>query len=269
MLVVFARSLSLGPYPSYRLSMTEEAHEAYEAYEVRPARADEEEACWDVEARCWSPFHAEAVEEDYYDPALHVVAVDGQRIVATGNAVPFPAWDGDEGSLLGLGWADVQEQWRQAVEAGQPLEARYACAIGISVLPEARAGGLGFRMLVALRDSARAAGYESLAAPVRPSAKHRMPSLSYRDYALLRLPDGRHFDPWLRLHERGGGRIVGAREGSFFMRGSREEWEQWTGLALPEDGELLVDGGNDYLRLQAGRGEMVEGSIWVVHDLQA
>lgn len=237
-------------------------------YEVRGAFAADEEACWEVEAQCWSVFHAEATEEDYYDPDLHVVAVDSKgEIVATGNAVPFPAWDGQAESLAGFGWAQVQVDWRRAVEAGAVLKSRYACAIGISVLPQARSSGLGLRMLEALRGAALRAGYEALAAPVRPSAKHLMPQLSYSEYAAVRLPDGRHFDPWLRLHERAGGRIVAVKEESFSMAGSHAEWEAWTGLSLPDEGELLVTGGNDYLRLKSGRGEMVEGSVWVLHSL--
>lgn len=241
-------------------------------YVVRAALAADEEACWDVEAQCWSAFHAEATEEDYYDPAMHVVAVDSSgKIVATGNAVPFPAWDGREESLADFGWAQVQADWSRAVESGdslEGLESRYACAIGISVLPAVRSAGLGLRMLEALRAAAASAGYEALAAPVRPSAKHRMPQLSYREYAVVRLPDGRHFDPWLRLHERAGGKVVATKEDSFSMAGSHAEWEEWTGISLPVEGELLVAGGNDYLRLRSGRGEMVEGSIWVLHSLQ-
>jgi GNAT superfamily N-acetyltransferase len=251
-------------------------------YTIRAARPEDEEACWEVEARCWSVFHSEATEEDYYDPALHVVAVTAAGVVvATGNAVPFPRWSGDVAELAQIGWGDVQQDWRRLAErlaeghaessdespaeSGAARTTRYACAIGISVLPEAR--GLGLPMLSALRAAVAAAGYEALAAPVRPTQKWRMAGLSYADYAEVRLRDGSHFDPWLRLHERAGGRVVAVAERSFTMSGSQAQWEEWTRIRLPVEGQVLVEGGNEPLVLAGGRGEIVEGSVWVLHEL--
>lgn len=246
--------------------MSNELPRPEEAVEIRLARLEEEEACWEIEGQCWSEFHAEPIESDYYDPKLHVVALLGGRLIATGNAVPFD-WDGQPEHLPAGGWGQVQRDWVARVESGRSDHGRNACALGISILPEFQGRALGLPMLAALREQARLAGYEALAAPVRPSAKFRFPDLSYGDYAQLRLADGQHFDPWLRLHERAGGRIIAACEQSFRMRGSHADWEQWTGMRLPLEGRLLVTGGNEYLQLADGQGEIVEGSIWVLHTI--
>jgi hypothetical protein len=234
-------------------------------YEIRLARPEEEEACWEIESSAWSVFHVEATAEDYYDPALHVVALLDGQLVATGNAVPFPRWDGEEKSLEQIGWGDVQQDWCRLFESGEPPETRFASAIGVSAIPGLR--GLGLPLLQALKDAASQAGYQTLAAPVRPTAKWRAPGLPYADYARLRLPDGRHFDPWLRVHERAGGQIVAVCERSFEMRGSRAEWQEWTGLELPESGRLMLEGANEPLLLADGQGSIVEGSVWVLHRL--
>jgi GNAT superfamily N-acetyltransferase len=241
---------------------------------IRRARREDEERCWALEAEVWPTFHAEAVEEDYYAPELHVVAesADGE-IVATGNAVPW-SWQGSVDALEGIGWQEVQREWALRARRGWRREMRrrtdnVACALGISISPRLRFQGLGLRMLDALRERAAAEGYEALLAPVRPTAKWRMPELTYRAYMDVRLPDGQHFDPWLRLHERAGGRILTVCEESFRMRFPRSSWERMTGLRLPENGCLLLEGGNDYLRLANAGGEMVEGSIWVLHALRS
>jgi GNAT superfamily N-acetyltransferase len=239
-------------------------------FSVRKATAADEAACWAVENACWPRFHLEAgADEGYYHPDLHVVACDEQgAIVGTGDAVPLD-WDGDPARLPAGGWSEVVERWLARVREGRLREpASCACALGISVLPEWRARGVGFALLQALRAQAAASGYRRLLAPVRPSGKWRMPELSYADYAQVRLPDGRHVDPWLRLHERAGGRIVASCEESFRMTHSSRDWERLTGVRLPERGKLLLEGGNDYLLVQDGVGTMVEGSIWVVHELQ-
>ena len=56
-------------------------------------------------------------------------------------------------------------------------------------------------------------------------------------YALWRRPDGQLLDPWLRTHERVGGRYAGiAPHGNVFV-GTVAEWQQWTGMTMPESGD--------------------------------
>lgn len=237
-------------------------------YEIRLAHADESEACEAIERQVWSVFHDQAEGNIWidYTPELHVVAVDPDgRIVATGDACPFD-WDGNPHSLPVSGWSEVIERAYDLMDEGAPTAA-YACALGISILPEARSAGLGLEMLAGLRKAAAAAGYTALAAPVRPTAAWRMPHLTMAEYSRMRLTDGRHFDPWIRVHEKAGGRIIGSCEDSITLAGTREQWEDWTKLRLPEQGFVIVEGANSYLTLGNGRGFLTEGSVWVLHEL--
>ena len=65
----------------------------------------------------------------------------------------------------------------------------------------------------------------------------------------MRLPDGRHFDPWVRVHERIGGVIIGVCERSMYWRGQREQGEEGTKVRLPQNGALLIDGSTGWLKL--------------------
>src|SRR5205823_5639390 len=86
-------------------------------------------------------------------------------------------------------------------------------------------------------------------------------------YLAWRRPDGSHFDPWLRLHERAGGEIVAAAPESTVIEAPVADWEAWTGLALPEDGDYVVPGMLDVLVVRDGRGRHAEPNVWVCHRL--
>lgn len=232
-------------------------------YTLRLARAEDEGASWELEKRVWAPFNwlAEGAVGLDYVPDLHVVAVDEQdRLVATIDACGL-VWDGDPGNLPPGGWRDVNLRAQEGFEQ-QP---RWACALGASILPEAQRGGLSADLLRVLRDQALSLGYEGLVAPVRPSAKSKMPHLDISAYSCVRLQDGRHFDPWVRVHESLGGRILRTTERSMWWWGSREQWEEWLSMRLPDNGRLVPSGSIGWLTLVDGWGELVEGSIWILH----
>lgn len=243
--------------------------EQIDRYEVRRATAADYQASHDLENALWDTFHAKAHGNVWcpYWEELHVVAIDREsgRLVGTGDAVPFD-WDGTVSGLPERGWQEVIYLGRKRKEnpATYP-PARFASAVGISIAHEARKGGLGRRMLAAMKEAALAAGYEALAAPVRPSERWRMVELPIEQYAQVRLPDGRHFDPWVRAHEAVGGQIIGTCETSNVLHGRRDEWESWTGIQLPSEGRVLLDGANCYLELDEDYGYLTEDSIWLLH----
>ena len=54
---------------------------------------------------------------------------------------------------------------------------------------------------------------------------------------------------------------------SMCVTGSREEWEEWTGLQFPEDGDYVVPGALVPVRFEGGRGTYVEPNVWMRHPL--
>jgi len=140
-------------------------------------------------------------------------------------------------------------------------------ATAISVAPEHQGRRLSSRMLGSFVENARAAGLAAVAAPVRPTWKERYPLVPIERYMRWRRPDGTHFDPWLRLHERVGGNIVAPAPESMHIRGSVAEWEKWTGFSFPDDGEYVFPGGLATLLVEDGVGTHVEPNVWVLHTV--
>jgi GNAT superfamily N-acetyltransferase len=193
-------------------------------------------------------------------PDFQLGLLEGEDLVAELHSLPA-AWDGTMDDLP-PGWDDV---FLRAFESGRPATALFALAI--SVLPERQGARLSSVMINAMRDAARTAGLRELAAPVRPTLKAEYPLIAIEAYMEWRRDDGSHFDPWLRIHERVGGRIVAAAPESMTMEAPVPDWEQWTGMWLPEDGTYVVPGALAPLEVRDGVGKHVEPNVWVVHSL--
>jgi GNAT superfamily N-acetyltransferase len=219
---------------------------------------------WEIEQKCWDPWNWEAdgaVGVDY-DAELHLLAFnENGELIGTIDAVGFD-WDGAASTLPSGGWTAMVLRAREGFET-KPM---YASAVGASVLKEYRAHGVAEQLLVALRDQALKLGYKGLIAPVRPSSQFRMPHLHISEYAMVRLADNQHFDPWVRTHERVGGRIVGTTENSMVCSAPIESWERWTRMKLPKEGLVLIPGSTGWLDLHEGTGVLAEDSIWVLHE---
>ena len=134
-------------------------------------------------------------------PAFQLALLDGGELVAELHSVPTP-WDGSPTDLPS-GW---DEAFVRAFESGR--QATVLCALAISVLPERQGTRLSSRLVEAMRELAREHGLRELIAPVRPTLKDRYPLIPIESYIEWRRDDGRHFDQWIRIHERFGGEIL-------------------------------------------------------------
>ena len=112
-----------------------------------------------------------------------------------------------------------------------------------------------------MRAAAADAGLRELIAPVRPTAKARYPLIPIESYVEWRRPDGSHFDPWIRLHERVGGEILAPAPRSMVIEAPVSEWEAWTGVPLPADGDHVVPGMLAPLVVADGIGRHVEPNV--------
>jgi GNAT superfamily N-acetyltransferase len=221
-------------------------------------------------ARIWPEFlYHEAVVERHFDRVIadyaefQFYAWDDEReeVVGVGNAIPA-AWDGDRASLPNGGLDAV-------------LEARFAegtptptvlCALQILIAPECRGQGLSRRMIERMAEIGRDHGFDTLIAPVRPTLKERYPLTPIDRYVSWRRADGTHLDPWLRTHERLGADIVKVAPESVVVTGTVGEWEEWTGLALPESGTYVVPGALVPIEIDRDEGVYVEPNVWMVHS---
>jgi GNAT superfamily N-acetyltransferase len=194
--------------------------------------------------------------DQYPDFQLWVVDREdgGRRTVGYACSVPV-LWNGTP-SPRGIDWALTD-----GVE-GTPTT---LCAIVAGVIPEYR--GLGVAEAILRRLAAVGAGHglDALVAPVRPTWKERYPLVALDRYASWRRGDGLPYDPWLRTHERLGGEILETAPRSMTISGTRAEWEGWTGMVFPEDGNYVVPGALVPVHFKNGRGVYVEPNVWVRH----
>jgi GNAT superfamily N-acetyltransferase len=195
---------------------------------------------------------------------LQFFAWDEERdeLVAEGNAVPA-AWDGDPESLPDAGLDAVLE----AGFADAAPEPNVLSALQIMVAPGRQGQGVSRRVIERMSEIARENRFRALIAPVRPSLKHRYPLTPIERYVAWRGPDGAHFDPWLRTHERLGGEILKVARRSMTIPGTLSQWEEWAAMAFPESGSYVVPGALVPVEIdrERDRGLYVEPNVWMVH----
>ena len=176
--------------------------------------------------------------------------VEGEDVLAEGNCIPV---------------AGQPAEWRDAFVAafergGDPDR---LCALAIIVSPQHRGRGLSSVMLEHMRGLA--APFGRLVAPVRPTLKERYPLIPIETYAGWRRDDGAHVDPWIRVHERAGGEVIGTAEEAMLIDAQCGDWRRWTGLEFRDDGDYVVPGALAPVRVRAGNGIYREPCVWLDH----
>jgi GNAT superfamily N-acetyltransferase len=201
-------------------------------------------------------------------PELVVVALDGGEPVARGRAVPFAFGVEGREELPDQGWDRVMQWGFADHRAGRTPTTASALEIAIARTHLGR--GLSYRMIGALRDAARAGGYDALVAPVRPNEKHRQPELPMADYVRRLRPDGLPADAWIRAHVRVGGTVVKVCPVSMTFGGSLAEWRSWTGLPFDTDGDVIVPEAlvPVHCDTRHDRAVYAEPNVWIRHDLK-
>jgi GNAT superfamily N-acetyltransferase len=190
-------------------------------------------------------------------PEFQLALLDGGELVAEVHALSVPV-DGEE---LPAGW---DEAFERGMEAGG---GNVLSLLAISVASSRRGGGLATQLIAAAREAATRAGLDSVIAPVRPTLKERYPLIPIEEFMTWRRDDGAHLDPWLRVHERVGGRIERAAPRSMLIEASVSDWQDWAKMVFPADGTYVVPGMLAPLQVREGVGVHVEPNVWVRHSL--
>jgi hypothetical protein len=185
---------------------------------------------------------------------------DAERIVARGRTIPF-TWDG---TLVDLP-AGIDALGLRALEEPRPPTALSALAAEVATDQQGR--GLSRLVIGAMADAARNAGFDSLVAPVRPNWKDRYPLIPIDQYATWVRDDGLPFDPWMRVHARLGAATLRPEPRSLQITGSVAEWESWTGMEFPADGQYVFPGGLAPLEVRDGIGHYWEPNVWMLHRI--
>jgi ribosomal protein S18 acetylase RimI-like enzyme len=192
-----------------------------------------------------------------------ILTDDDAQPVATGWGVPI-SWSGEVAELP-LSFADGLRRSIELHDSSGEADTFVIC--GGVVHPDRKGSGVAEELVQALCNTAAEHGLVRVVAPVRPTRKHLYPLLGIDDYAAWVRDDGLPWDPWLRLHVRVGGRIIGLEPNAQTMTETVAQWEEWTGLELPVSGEYIIPKGMAPLHVVKNDdvGTYVEPNVWVRH----
>jgi len=183
-----------------------------------------------------------------------------EQVVARGRTIPFH-WDGSLDDLP----HGIDAVGLRAVEDVRPPTALSALAAEIAA--DRQGQGLSRLLIQAMAEVARQAGLAPLVAPVRPSWKDRYPLTPIERYASWKRSDTLPFDPWLRVHARLGATILRTEPKSMRIEGPVDDWERWTEMTFPEDGEYVFPFGLAPLQVRDGLGSYWEPNVWMLHEV--
>ena len=227
----------------------------------------------DISEASWPEFmlHDSIANENWHelfdrfsDYQFAMLDKETKRMAAMGNSLPF-CWEGEISDLPEGGWDWV---FLKAIEDHKNgVKPNIQSAIQIAIHPDYRSQGLSTMMVQAMRGIAKSKGFENLVAPVRPSQKSKYPLTSIDDYIRWNNEEGLPFDAWLRVHARVGGKILKPCHQAMTIRGTRLEWESWTGIQFPQSGSYYIPGALKPMTMdiENDEGVYVEPNVWMVH----
>jgi GNAT superfamily N-acetyltransferase len=194
-----------------------------------------------------------------------IMVLDQDRVVAGGWGVPI-AWTGEIDDLP----SGYDEALVRAVQdRGAAATTLSFMAVAVGSAHDRR--GLATVVLEELTRRARQEGLDHVIAPLRPTWKHRYPTVPMDEYAGWVRPDGLSIDPWIRTHQRMGARILGTAPASMVIEGTVADWESWTDMVFPVTRDYVVPGALNLVRIdrEQDRGVYVEENLWVRHRCAA
>lgn len=225
-------------------------------------------------AKIWPEFmqHDETVNKHW--PELYTdflrfqfALLDHDEIVGIGNALPLH-WRKSFADLpdSGLDWA----MEKACADCKRGLDANLLVGIEILIDEKYQGRGISFEMLGIMKEIAKANGMDHLALPVRPTLKRNYPLIAIADYIHWQNKERLPFDPWLRVHKKAGGEIVGVCKRSMDISGSISAWEKWAGLVFPGSGDYIVDKALVPVRIDKKKkiGRYIEPNVWIVHEIK-
>ena len=198
---------------------------------------------------------------------LALYDTQNQRVAAMANSFPL-RWNDPLEALPEGGW---DWAFRKAVaDEKQQLAANVHCAIQIVIRPDYQGQGLSTPVVEAVRALTKFKGLHSLIIPIRPSEKDKYPLINLDHYVTWKTEQGLPFDAWLRVHVRAGGKMIKVCHESKLIRGTRAEWEEWTGMKFPQSGQYVIDGALNPMEMNVEKDEgiYIEPNVWMVHGMR-
>jgi GNAT superfamily N-acetyltransferase len=242
---------------------------------ITPSQAHFRDLVRGLTREVWPEFmlHDQVANELWHElldrfPEFQFALYDTQNNRAAGMGNSFPLrWEHALEDLPEEGW---DWAFQEAVRNHkQDLSPNYHCAIQIVVRSDYRSQGLSAPMVQAVRALTESKGLRSLIIPLRPSEKSLYPLISLDDYISWKNEEELPLDAWLRVHVRAGARVIKVCHQSKTIRGTRAEWERWTGMQFPQTGEYIISGALNPIEMnvETDEGMYIEPNVWIEHPI--
>jgi len=237
--------------------------------------ADYRDRAGEIAEASWPEFmlHDSIANENWHelfdrfnDYQFAMLDTQTDQMAAMGNSLPFH-WSANLSELPEAGWDWV---FLKAIEDHRKgVQPNIQSAIQIAIHPDYQGHGLSAHMVKAMRGIGESKGFKNLVAPVRPNEKSKYPLTSIDDYITWKTDEGLPFDAWLRVHARAGAKIIKPCHEAMTIRGTRAEWEEWTGLRFPQSGQYAIPGALNPMEMDVERDEgiYIEPNVWLVHEI--
>jgi GNAT superfamily N-acetyltransferase len=243
---------------------------------ITPAHSDYRDLVRGLTKEVWPEFmlHDQVAHELWHElldrfAEYQLALFDNENGRVAGMANSFPLkWENSLENLPEDGW---DWAFHEAVN-NHRLGAipNVHCAIQIVLRAEYQGQGLSAPMLEAVRAVTKSHGLQALIIPIRPSEKHKYPLTSLDHYITWKTEKNLPLDAWLRVHVHAGARIIKVCHRSKVIRGTRSEWEKWTGLQFPQSGTYIIDRALNpmEMNIEQDEGVYIEPNVWVAHKIE-
>ena len=190
-----------------------------------------------------------------------ILLINKGKLIAYGHTIPI---------YWGENITNVPDNLKTLIENGvetkeKGLKPNILLALAAVVSPKYKGEGLSYEIVRLMKELCIEKKYDSLIVPVRPTLKPKYPLISIENYAYWKNEDGSAFDPWLRVHDKLGGKILKTAEKSMVITGKIKEWEEWSNTKIPESGKYIIEGALNPLEINYDQdiGIYYDPCIWI------
>jgi len=196
---------------------------------------------------------------------FQILLKENNKLIAFGHTVPI------QGDVSKKSQPDAMRViLEQAVQNKiKNIKPNILIALAAVVAEKHRGRGLSFAIVKAMKKLAAERNLSLLLVPVRPTLKHQYPLIPLPEYADWKRDDGLPFDPWLRVHKKLGGEKFKISNKFMKITGTVQEWEEWSGLRIPDEGKYIVPGALNPVEIdyENNLGIYYDPCVWIKYKI--